>query len=82
MVPVEHYRQLSLGMTARVHPETSSDQGFSATVSNIAKVADAASGTIGVELTLANPDYEILAGVKCVMQFDPPAPTRMTQVSP
>lgn len=82
VVPVEHYRQLQLDMTAEVYPETSPTSAVTAVVSKIDRVADAASGTIGVELTLANPDYAILAGVKCTLQFEPPPSAHLTQNLP
>jgi len=40
-----------------------------AVVTVVDQVFDAASGTIGVRLELANPGYRIPAGLKCQVRF-------------
>ena len=70
VVPVAFLNQLQTGQNAQIHPETDDTKPVVATVTTIDRVADVASGTIAVQLTLPNPDYRVLAGVKCVMQFD------------
>jgi len=82
VVPVEYLRQLQVGQSAKVHSETDAKRALTATVTTIDRMADAASGTIGVQLTLPNPDYRILAGVKCMLQFDPAASAQLTQANP
>jgi RND family efflux transporter MFP subunit len=69
IVPIQYYSQIREGMLARVHPETSTQEAREAQVTVVDRVGDAASGTFSVRLTLPNPDYGILAGVKCSMQF-------------
>ncbi|BFM09533.1 efflux RND transporter periplasmic adaptor subunit [Halioxenophilus aromaticivorans] len=78
VVPVEHLAQLQTGQSAQIHPETSNANPVVATVTTIDRVADVASGTIAVQLTLPNPDYSVLAGVKCVMEFDQTPAPRVT----
>ena len=45
-----------------------------ATVVVVDRVIDAASGTFGVRLLLANPDLALPAGLKCKIRFDGPRP--------
>lgn len=82
VVPVEFLHQLGPGQTARVHPETHNRKAVVATVTTIDRVADVASGTIAVQLTLPNPDYNVLAGVKCVLEFDKTPAPQVTQARP
>lgn len=82
VVPVAFLAQLQPGQTAQVHPETHSDNAVTATVTTIDRVADVASGTIAVQLTLPNPDYKLLAGVKCALEFDQTPAPQLTQATP
>jgi RND family efflux transporter MFP subunit len=69
IVPVEHLGQITPGMHAEVTAVLPGAQPYLATVDQVDRVADAASGTFGVRLTLPNPDYTIPAGLRCKMQF-------------
>ena len=69
-VPIEHYQSITLGMTAEVMPDQPVGGSYMAKVSVVDKVFDAASGTFGVRLELANPDYTLPAGLQCRVQFD------------
>lgn len=69
-VPIEHYESITLGMAAQVFPDQPVGGSYAATVSVVDKVFDAASGTFGVRLELANPDYELPAGLQCRVRFD------------
>lgn len=79
VVPVEFLPQLHLGLAAQVQPESANSSLVTARVTTIDRVADVASGTVGIQLTLANPDLSVLAGVKCVLEFDHQAGPQVTQ---
>ena len=71
IVPVEWLDTLGPGMGARV---TLQAPGFehrplAATIDRVDPVADAASATYGVRLTLDNPTLEIPSGVRCRVDF-------------
>jgi hypothetical protein len=69
IVPVEQLGQVRPGMRARVWAEAVGDDTWEATVSRVDRVADVASGTYGVRLSLPNPDYRIPAGLRCQMSW-------------
>ena len=68
-VPLELRNRVRKGMRALVYPDTPGVEPVEAEVTVIDKVADAATGTFGVQLTLPNPDYNILSGVKCTLNL-------------
>jgi RND family efflux transporter MFP subunit len=61
--------KVKLGQRATVMPEPPIGGRYQTTVSVIDQVTDAASGTFGVQLMLANPKRSIPAGVKCRVSF-------------
>jgi RND family efflux transporter MFP subunit len=67
-VPLELFGQLRQGDAVKVIPEAPFDQQYEATVTIIDKVFDAASATIGVRMSLPNPDHLLPAGIKCTAQ--------------
>jgi hypothetical protein len=69
IVPVEQLGQVRPGMRAKVWAEAVGDDTWEATVSRVDRVADVASGTYGVRLSLPNPDYRIPAGLRCQMSW-------------
>ena len=69
IVPMELFGKIHPGMEADVSPEFFDASARRATVSIVDKLGDAASGTFGVRLTLANPDLSLPAGLKCQLQF-------------
>ncbi|MDX2350477.1 MAG: efflux RND transporter periplasmic adaptor subunit [Porticoccus sp.] len=69
IVPVDHLGQITVGMTARLTSILKNTENYLATVDSVDVVADAASGTFGVRLSLANPDYLIPAGLRCNLVF-------------
>ena len=69
-VPIERYRSITIGMGAKVLPDEPVGGTYDATVAVVDKVFDAASGTFGVRLELANPDYTLPAGLKCHVRFN------------
>ena len=72
IVPVMHMNDVQVGQTAVVFPEEPVKEAYPATVTIVDRVADAASGTFRVRLTLPNPDLSIPAGLRCDIQFNRP----------
>jgi RND family efflux transporter MFP subunit len=68
-VPLTQFGKIRLGLTAEVRPEQPVGGRYTATVTVVDQVFDAASGTIGVRLELPNPDYAVPAGLKCQVRF-------------
>jgi RND family efflux transporter MFP subunit len=71
IVPIEYLGTVETGMTAQISLDV---PGFEhkvleAMVRRIDSVADAASATYGVRLTLDNPDMTIPSGVRCQVDF-------------
>lgn len=69
-VPVERLGEVRPGMQARIQSGVVQGQQWRAQVSRVDRVADVASGTYGVRLTLPNPDYRIPAGIRCELVFE------------
>ncbi|MBT8149262.1 MAG: efflux RND transporter periplasmic adaptor subunit [Pseudomonadales bacterium] len=69
VVPVDYLGAISAGMQAEVFPSANGLASHIATVERVDRVADAASGTYGVRLSLGNPDYAIPAGLRCKLAF-------------
>ena len=80
IVPVEQLGTISNGMYAEVWSDNVEGESWHATVSRVDQVADVASGTFGVRLTMPNPDQKIPAGLRCRMQLveKPVAPVEET----
>lgn len=68
IIPVEQLGKVNKGMLADVWADAIGQQ-WQAKVSRIDRVADVASGTYGVRLSLDNPDYQIPAGLRCKVSF-------------
>lgn len=69
VLPVSQYGKIKPGQRARVMPEQPVGGAYTAAVEIVDPTLDAASGTFGVRLRLANPGYKIPAGVKCRARF-------------
>jgi RND family efflux transporter MFP subunit len=68
-VPLKEFGKIHPGMTAKVQPEEPIGGNYTATVTVVDQVFDAASGTIGIRLELPNPNYKLPAGLKCKVRF-------------
>jgi RND family efflux transporter MFP subunit len=79
-VPVHFLGQVTVGMRAEVMPEPPMHSMYEARVKTIDRVVDAASGMFGVRLELPNPNYQMPAGLKCQVRFQPSG-ARQEQVS-
>ncbi len=69
ILPVSLYGKVKIGQRAQVTPEQPIGGRHEAIVRVVDRVIDAASGTFGVRLQLANPGYRIPAGVRCRIRF-------------
>lgn len=69
ILPLAAFGKVEKDMAVMVYPERPKDSRFSGTVNIIDKVVDAASGTFGVFLEMANPNLTVPAGVKCIAEF-------------
>lgn len=69
IMPVSTLGSVKVGMLADVKPEAPVGGVYRAKVTIVDKVVDAASGTFGVRLELANPDYKLPPGLKCKVIF-------------
>ena len=78
--PVPMYNQIKLGETARITLAEPADVVLDAKVTLLDQVFDAASGTFGVELTMANPDNVVPAGQRCRVSFGDGMPTAAIRV--
>ncbi len=67
IIPVVHRDKIKTGMKAKVRSKAGTV--WTATVSQVDRVMDVASGTFGVRLVLPNPDYKITAGLRCDLKF-------------
>ena len=70
LLPRAGYDSVRLGQVVEVISEPPVGGRYKATVKVIDKMFDAASGTFGVRLELANPGAKIPAGDKCKAVFD------------
>jgi len=68
-VPTSQYGRIAIGSTAEVHPQQPIGGSYSAAVTVVDQVLDAASGTFGVRLALPNPAGRLPAGIRCKVQF-------------
>jgi len=71
ILPVDYLGTVESGMSATITLDLPGfeNESFEAKVRRIDAVADAASATYGVRLTLANPEYKIPSGVRCQVDF-------------
>ncbi len=69
-VSTTYYGRIRAGSTAEVRPEQPVGGVYSAIVTVVDRVLDAASGTFGVRLALPNPDLLLPAGIPCKVLFE------------
>ena len=76
IVPTEHMGSIERGMKAQISLELEShaDQSHIAVVTNVDRVADAASGTFGVLLKMPNSGLRIPSGIRCSLEFESDVP--------
>lgn len=69
ILPMHAFDKVKAGMKVNVTPEQPIGGRHTGTVTIIDRVVDAASGTFGVFLEVANPKLDVPAGVKCRAEF-------------
>lgn len=69
IVPMTLYGKVKVGMSGLVEWEPSLGGSGRGSVTIVDPVVDAASGTIGVRLTVPNPSLKLAAGAKCLVSF-------------
>lgn len=71
-LPVRDYGLIKVGEPAVVHPDQPVGGHYTAEISVVDQVFDAASGTFGVRLRLPNPRNLLPGGLRCHVTFDFP----------
>jgi len=69
IAPANLFGSIRVGMSGRVSVKPFFKDSFKAQVVVVDRVIDAASGTLGVRLRMANPGNRIPAGVRCTVVF-------------
>lgn len=71
VVSMDMFGKIQPGMQATIVPELPVKGPFVATVTSIDPIMDAATGTIGVRLSLPNPNHRLPAGQRCTLMLHP-----------
>ena len=71
-VPSSLHENVAVGDEFTITPEEPFKGKYTAIVTIVDQVFDAASGTFGMRLSLPNPDYKIPSGIKCSLHFRVP----------
>lgn len=69
IMPAAEFNAIRVGMKATVVAEAPMKGSFTAAVKVVDRVIDGASGTFGVRLEMPNPQFRLLAGLKCRVIF-------------
>ena len=69
LLPAAAYGKIRTGMEVEVLPEIPAGTSYVATVKVIDRLLDAASGTFGLRLELANKQHRLPAGIRCIARF-------------
>ena len=69
IAPRNLFGQVKKGMVATIYPEAPATGRYTAKVSVVDGIVDAASGTFGIRLTVPNPDRKLFGGLKCRAQL-------------
>lgn len=69
VVPVSEYGTIKKGMLAEVRPESPVGGVYTGKVTIVDRVVNAASGSFGVRVELANPNLAIPSGLRCNVKF-------------
>ena len=71
-LPSEMLASIEVGLAGKVHIESDVGGALESAVVSVDRIVDAASGTFGVRLEVANPELRPLAGLRCTLVFDMP----------
>ncbi len=69
ILPLTAFGKVEKDMEVKINPERPKGSQFKGKVNIIDKVVDAASGSFGVFIRMANPKLKVPAGVKCTAEF-------------
>jgi len=69
IVPLAYAGSIRPGTPVEVLPETMAGAAYSAQVTLVDPVIDAASGTFGIRIDLPNPDNAIMGGLRCTVSL-------------
>jgi len=69
VLPGDVYGSVVVGMPAIVHLHGAGDRAIEAEVTIVEQVIDAASGTFGVRVEVANSDHAVPAGLECTLEL-------------
>lgn len=81
IVPLQYYTLVKQDQSAKVFPESQPTDSVTAIIESIDPMADAASGTFSIELTLENTEFKILAGQKCLIHLDTSKKTQYQNIT-
>ncbi|MEJ1932820.1 efflux RND transporter periplasmic adaptor subunit, partial [Nostoc sp. NIES-2111] len=70
VLPLSQIGRVKVGSLMGIRPEAPAGTVYRARVKVVDPVVDSASGTFGVRLEVPNPDGSLLAGVRCVAEFN------------
>lgn len=79
IVPVSIFGEIEKGQLAYVYPEAPKEGKFPALVTVVDQVADPASGTFRVRLSMPNPDYAVPSGLNCSVEFQSSSPEMLSK---
>tara|TARA_R110002124_G_scaffold225052_4_gene390376 strand:+ start:4131 stop:5009 length:879 start_codon:yes stop_codon:yes gene_type:complete len=68
-VPLDHFAALKVGQSVTILPEAPIGGRHAATLTVIDRVFDAGTGTVGIRMSLPNPDLVLPAGLRCTVEF-------------
>lgn len=80
IVPMEYFGSIKVGMQADILLEVLRQKDLMAEVVTVDRIGDAASSTFGVKLSIPNPEYQIPAGLKCILKFLKPGADQANSV--
>ena len=81
-LPVEMYPHVNIGMTGTIIPAAPISGEYSAQITVVDKVFDAASSSFGVRLSLPNPQGYLPGGHRCKVRFETQVNTTQQNILP
>jgi multidrug resistance efflux pump len=69
VMKADYYGLIKKGQEVEIMVEGKSDQTYTGNVKIVDKIIDAASNTFGVIVEIANPDFNLPAGLKCRIHY-------------
>ncbi len=69
VAPATLFGQITKGMSVDIKPDAPVNSIYKAEVSIVDRIINAASGTFTIQLSLPNPDENLIGGTKCIASF-------------